>query len=153
MEQRECDWVLTTRQWRKLCRIIFLDVTQLGQKHIRRTKQFGLSSIEDHDPGQGPDQMRALCCFPSGLGMRGGCTNFFGNVYFQFVYIYLYVWVYSPFPSFIEPFGTLWSQARELFTRKESVYQKCNNTVKKSKIKITILDENYNIPCYYIIYV
>lgn len=65
---------------------------------------------------------------------------------------------HSPFSSFIEPFGTLWSEARKLFAGKEIVDQKCNkNRIPKTKIiRIQILREktlrSFAIQCCFVLF-
>lgn len=58
-------------------------------------------------------------------------------IYFWQRYISIYtflsvacarVYTYSFFIFLLEPFGTLWSQARELFARKKSIHEKRNKT-------------------------
>jgi len=105
------------------------DVTQFGQKHIRRTEQLGLSGVENHDPGQRPDKMRTLRRLPAGLGVRGICTRFWQRCFAIFfrIRVRACIYIHGAFFRFLtEPFGTLWSPARELFARNKNVHQKRN---------------------------
>jgi len=112
--------------------IFVLDVARFGQKHIRRTEQLGLSGIENHDPGQGPDKMRTLRGLPAGLGMRRSCTRFWQRFFSTDFCMCLYSRG-GGFSFLTEPFGTLWSQARELFARKKNVHQKRNIRIKTTE--------------------
>lgn len=53
------------------------------------------------------------------------------------IYIYICICSCIQFLFFIEPFGTLWSQASKLFVGKKSIYEKCNKITKIITIKYT----------------